>query len=70
MQYQMKNFMSTTDSLCEFTFIEGLRDAVGEPLDFFIKKGIKPPYKKWYAYKYPMYRVGSDGTVQSTFSKA
>ena len=52
MMYQMQNFINTMGELCEFSFIEGLRDAQSAPIKFFVDKGIIPPFKRWMTMKY------------------
>ena len=34
--------------LCEFTFIDGPKNATEPPLKYFVDKGITPPFKKWF----------------------
>ena len=33
--------------LCEFSFIDGIRNASDPPIKYFVERGITPPYKKW-----------------------
>ena len=47
MKFQMANFTQAFDSICEFEFIEAPSDCKEDPLAFFVKMGINPPYKQW-----------------------
>ena len=52
MMFQMQNFINTMGELCEFSFIEGARNAKDPPIKYFVDKGIAPPYKRWMSMKY------------------
>jgi len=52
MMFQMQNFINTMGELCDFSFAEGLRNAVEPPIKYFVDKGITPPYKTWMRMKY------------------
>lgn len=69
MMYQMQNFINTMGELCEFSFIEGPRDARDPPIKYFVNKGIVPPYKRWMSMKYQPYRVMPDGSQEVAISK-
>ena len=61
----MQNFVNTFGDLCSFTFLSGELDVTWElPIQYFVDKGIKPPYKSWY--RFPLQKVISrkeDGTM-------
>ena len=69
MMYQMQNFINTMSDLCEFTFIEGPRNATVPPIKYFVERGIKPPYKRWMTNIYSPYRNLPDGTQEIAISK-
>ena len=69
MKYQLANFTDTFDSLCEFTFIQGIYERPIAPIDFFVQKGVQPPYKSWMYNQYKMLRTLKDGTRESAWSK-
>ena len=62
MMYQMQNFINTMGDLCEFSFIDGDRNAEEEPIEYFVERGIAPPYKKWMTIQYAPFRKLPDGS--------
>ena len=63
MMFQMQNFINTLNDICEFTFIEGPKNVTRyPPVQYFVDKGIVPPYKRWLEAKYKSYRILQDGT--------
>mmetsp|Transcript_26192 Transcript_26192/g.32746 ORF Transcript_26192/g.32746 Transcript_26192/m.32746 type:complete len:124 (+) Transcript_26192:39-410(+) len=69
MMYQMQNFINTMGDLCDFSFIEGIRNAKEAPIKYFVDRGIVPPYKSWMINKYIPYRNMPDGTQEVAISK-
>ena len=48
MMFQMQNFINTLNDICDFTFLDGpFNEMKFPPLQYFVKKGITPPYKRW-----------------------
>ena len=71
MMFQMQNFINTLGDLCEFTFLEGPKNATKvPPIKYFVDKGIKPPYKKWMTLKYAPYRSLPDGSTRMALLKS
>ena len=65
----MQNFINTMGELCDFSFIEGPRNATDAPIKYFVDKGIVPPYKKWMTMRYAMTRALPDGSTEPAISK-
>ena len=66
----MQNFINTFGELCEFSFIEGRRDAKEKPIQYFVDMGITPPFKSWMSFKYQPYRSLPDGHREIAITKA
>ena len=69
LKYQMKNFAASFDQLCEFSYLDGLWDSYVEPIEFFVKRGVAPPYKYWLTEKYVPYRNLPDGSAELAIGK-
>ena len=69
MMYQMQNFINTMSDLCEFSYIQGVRNAQEQPIKYFVERGIAPPYKSWMSMIYKPYRSLPDGTQEVAISK-
>ena len=69
--FQMQNFINTLNDICEFTFLDGPKNVTREaPLQYFVDKGITPPYKRWMMVAREPYRTLPDGSVIATFTKS
>ena len=67
---QMQNFINTLNDICEFTFIDGPKNVTREPpLQYFVDKGIVPPYKRWMITKHPPFRTLPDGSTTLAATK-
>ena len=63
MMHQMQDFINTMGELCEFSFIDGPLNAVGEPpIKYFISRGIIPPYKRWVSQKLSPEKIMTSGS--------
>ena len=69
LKYQMKNFAASFDQLCEFSYLDGLWDSYVEPIEFFVKRGVTPPYKWWLPEKYEPFRNLPDGSTELALGK-
>ena len=69
MMYQMQNFINTMNDLCDFSFIEGVRNCSEKPIKYFVERGISPPFKQWMTIKYLPYRNMADGSQEVAISK-
>ena len=69
MKFQMQNFIQTYSSIAEFTFLDGPLNAEEKPLKFFVRKGIKPPYKSWARIVTQPYKTLPDGKVEVAINK-
>lgn len=70
MMFQMQNFINTFGELCEFYYLDGPRACTAEePIPYFVKKGIKPPYKIWNRLMYEPTRTLPDGSQELAITK-
>ena len=69
MKFQMHNFIQTFAQIAEFTFLDGPLNAEEKPLKFFVRKGIKPPYKSWARIVTQPYKTLPDGKVEVAINK-
>ena len=63
MMFQMQNYINTYGDMCEFTFLDGPMHVRPQekPIKYFVKKGIKPPFKAWTLANKEAYRQLDDG---------
>ena len=66
----MQNYINTFGDLCDFIFLEGPLESKDKPIKYFVKKGIKPPYKAWIYNNKPAYRTLPDGKVELQMNRA
>ena len=66
----MQNFINTFGDICEFTFIEGPQVASESPIKYFVRKGIKPPYKAWGRMTTTPYKTLQDGKTELNVTRA
>ena len=67
----MKNFIETFKHLCDFIYLDAPYEAASDPIPFFVKKGIKPPYRSWRDINLTkkFFIPNADGSVRTTLNK-
>ena len=70
MEFQMKNFISTFGAFIKFEFLEGPLDVKdSEPIEYFVQRGVKPPFRHWLRTDYDSHRDVPDGRIQILINK-